>query len=160
MAGFAIRPLAPADREWVREKSITAWGAEIVVAHGEVLRPAELPGFAAEIAGKIVGLLTYAVRGDECEITTLNAWRVGLGIGATLIEAAKGAALRAGCRRLWLVTTNDNTSGLRFYQKCGFVLCALRVNAIAASRNLKPEIPLTGEAGIPIRDEIELEIWL
>jgi ribosomal protein S18 acetylase RimI-like enzyme len=139
---------------------IAEWGAETVVAHGEVLRPADLPGFAAEAAGEPVGLLTYLVRGDECEIVTLNAWRAGLGIGAALIEAVREAAVRAGCRRLWLVTTNDNTSGLRFYQKCGFILCALRPNAVAASRLLKPEIPPTGEAGIPIRDEIELEMWL
>ena len=33
-------------------------------------------------------------------------------------------------------------------------------NTIADSRRLKPEIPLLGEHGIPIRDEIELEMFL
>jgi len=83
--------------------------------------------------------------------------RPGRGVGTALIVAAEEVAQRAGCRRLWLITTNDNTHALRFYQKRGFVLAALHRNAVAASRARKPEIPLTGNDGIPIRDEIELE---
>jgi ribosomal protein S18 acetylase RimI-like enzyme len=133
------------------------WGAEIVVAHGKVYRPAELPGFVAEDAGQIVGLLTYHVEGDACEIVTLDSQREGQGIGTALIEAARSAARAAGCRRLWLITTNDNTAALRFYQKRGFVLAALHRDAVAASRAIKPEIPFIGNDGIPIRDEVELE---
>jgi ribosomal protein S18 acetylase RimI-like enzyme len=133
------------------------WGAEIVVAHGTVYRPAELPGFVAEDAGQIVGLLTYHVEGDACEIVTLDSQREGQGIGTALIEAARSAARAAGCRRLWLITTNDNTAALRFYQKRGFVLAALHRDAVAASRAIKPEIPFIGNDGIPIRDEVELE---
>jgi len=33
-------------------------------------------------------------------------------------------------------------------------------DAVAAARALKPEIPLIGDDGIPIRDEIELELTL
>ena len=33
-------------------------------------------------------------------------------------------------------------------------------NALEQSRKLKPEIPLIGNDGIPLRDEIELEIML
>jgi RimJ/RimL family protein N-acetyltransferase len=69
-------------------------------------------------------------------------------------------ALKAGCRRIWLITTNDNTAALRFYQKKGFSLVAVHRNAIERSRQLKPEIPETGNDGIPLRDEIELEIVL
>jgi ribosomal protein S18 acetylase RimI-like enzyme len=77
-----------------------------------------------------------------------------------LIEAVVGAARSAGCRRVWLITTNDNLTALAFYQKRGFVLTALHPNAIAESRKLKPEIPLVAENSIPIRDELELELWL
>jgi hypothetical protein len=74
------------------------------------------------------------------------------------IQALVVRSLEARCKRLWLITTNDNMHALRFYQKQGFALAALRPNAIAASRLLKPEIPEIGLDGIPIRDEIELEI--
>lgn len=161
MKDFLVRPLRPADAGWVARHVTEHWGAEIVVAHGTVYRPAELPGFVAEAAGQSVGLLTYHVEGGACEIVTLDSQREGRGIGTALIEAARAAARAAGCVRLWLITTNDNTAALRFYQKRGFVLAALHRDAVAASRAIKPEIPFIGNDGIPIRDEIELEWrWL
>ncbi len=158
MEPFIIRSLVPADRGWVRQRTVEAWGADIVVVHGAIYRPAELPGFTAEAGSESVGLLTYHVERDACEVVTLEAFREGLGVGTALLAAARGAAMQAGCRRLWLVTTNDNTHALRFYQKRGFVLAALRADAVRHSRALKPEIPSTGNDGIPIRDEIELEM--
>lgn len=134
------------------------WDAEIVVAHGVIYRPAALPGFLAEAAGAPVGLLTYHIAGEACEIVTLDSLRPGCGIGTALIAAAAAVARQAGCRRLWLITTNDNVHALRFYQKRGFRLAALHRDAVAVSRALKPEIPLIGMDGIPIRDEIELEM--
>ena len=81
-------------------------------------------------------------------------------MGTALIEAVKAIAIQSGCRRLFLITTNDNTPALRFYQRRGFVLAALHKGAVLKSRKIKPEIPLTGIDDIPIRDEIELEIDL
>ncbi len=51
-------------------------------------------------------------------------------------------------------------NALRFYQKRGFVLVAIHRDALDISRKLKPEIPLIGNDGIPLRDEIELEMIL
>lgn len=160
MTRFTIRPLVPSDRPWVARRVADEWGDETVVVHGVIYRPAELPGFAAEAGSEIMGLLTYHIEGQACEIVTLNAWRAGLGIGAALIEAARQAAAQEKCRRLWLATSNDNLPALRFYQKRGFALSALRRKAIAESRKIKPAIPLAGKDGIPIRDEIELELLL
>ena len=81
----------------------------------------------------------------------------GIGVGSALVSTLEDAARAAGCRRLWLITTNDNLEALRFYQRRGFVLAALHPGAIEASRRLKPVIPLVGHDGIPIRDELELE---
>ena len=39
----------------------------------------------------------------------------------------------------------------------GWVFVTVRRNAVARARAIKPEIPLTGNDGIPLRDEIELE---
>ena len=76
-------------------------------------------------------------------------------------EATAGIARKSNSRRLWLVTTNDNLDALRFYQRRGMCLVRLWVDATTeARRTLKPEIPLTGEYGIPLRDELELELIL
>ena len=56
-----------------------------------------------------------------------------------------------------MITTNDNLPALGFYQKRGFDMVSLHRNALSQSRKLKPEIPLIGLNGIPLRHEIELE---
>jgi GNAT superfamily N-acetyltransferase len=107
------------------------------------------------------GLLTYVLGVDECEVLTLHAVRPGHGAGSALLVAITPIARDAGCSRLWLVTTNDNVDALRFYQRRGFRLRALRPGAVDASRrDLKPEISTIGDHGIPLRDELELELDL
>ena len=62
-----------------------------------------------------------------------------------------------GAARIWLVTTNDNTRALRFYQQWGMDLVDLVRHGVDASRRLKPTIPATGRDGIPLRHELVLE---
>jgi ribosomal protein S18 acetylase RimI-like enzyme len=62
--------------------------------------------------------------------------------------------------RVWLITINDNTHAIRFYQKRGFSLVGLHINAIQKSREIKPQIPLYGIDNIPILHGIEFEIIL
>ncbi len=149
-----------ADRECVRDFIARRWGAEIVVAHGVVYRPHELGGFVAQRGDEIVGLVTLRAEAGACEIVTIDSTQPGVGIGTALIDAVKEFARQAGCARLWLITTNDNLDALRFYQKRGFALVAVHRNAVEESRKFKPQIPLIGNDGIPLRDEIELEMFL
>jgi GNAT superfamily N-acetyltransferase len=151
-----VRLLRAEDRALVTEY----WGQE-AVRRGESVAIDGLPGFAAFAGGERVGLLTYAVRGDECEVVTLHSLREGVGAGRALLDAARDAARGAGCRRLWLVTTNDNVRALGFYQRWGLDLCAFRRGAVDETRRtLKPEIPERNELGIPIAHELELELPL
>lgn len=160
MASVSITPLTAADRDWVRRFIVRHWGDEIIVVHETVYRPHELPGFAAIEGGEPVGLLTYHLADDGCEAVSLDSERPGRGVGTALLAAVEGAARRAGCRRLWLVTTNDNLHALRFYQRRGFLLVAVHRGAVERARRLKPTIPLVGNDGIPLRDELELELPL
>jgi len=81
----------------------------------------------------------------------------GQGAGTALLTAVEAAAAAAGCRRLWLITTNDNLDALRFYQRRGYRLAALYPGAVDEARRVKPTIPLVGNHGIPLHDELELE---
>lgn len=155
-----VRPLGPEDEEWVADFVDRRWGSPYVVAHGKLFYPHTLPGFAAELEGEPVGVITYHVDGDDWEIVTIDSVEEGQGTGSDLLYTLRQAAKKAGARRLWLITTNDNLSALRFYQKRGFALVAVYPNALERSRQLKPNIPLVGEDGIPLRDEIELEMLL
>jgi ribosomal protein S18 acetylase RimI-like enzyme len=161
---FHIRPLAGSDRPWAAGLLSERWGSPLTVTRGRVWDASALPGFIAEMEAEVdgapVGLVTYRIEGEECEIVSLDSLREGVGVGTALLEAVQEAARRAGCQRVWLITTNDNTPALRFFQKRGFRLAALYVGALAVSRQLKPEIPLRGVDSVPLRDEIELELPL
>jgi N-acetylglutamate synthase-like GNAT family acetyltransferase len=157
---FQIRPINNNDRKWVASLIKEWWAGPIIITRGKVHQTDELPGFITVHAGKRAGLITYEITGDKCEIVTMNSLVEGKGAGSALIDAVKDEAKKAGCKRLWLITSNDNTRAIRFWQKRGFRLAAVYPGAIDRLRKLKPEIPATGNDGIPIRDEIELEEML
>ena len=152
-----LRGLTDEERDWVEQVMVERWKAPTVVSRGRVHRPRELAGLVVLDGERRVGLLTYRVEGDSCEVVTLDALVERAGVGTMLLDAAAEAARSAGCRRLWVITTNDNVHALRFYQRRGFALAALHRDAVTKARRLKPEISLVGEHGIPIRDELELE---
>ena len=152
-----IRAVADDDRAAVARFLAEYWGSPLLLVHETVFRPAGLPGLIAERAATpLAGLLTYEVRGAVLEIVTLNAVQPLAGVGTALVEAAVAEAARRGCREVSLTTTNDNIGALRFYQRRGFRLTALRAGAVSRARQVKPEIPETGDHGIPLRDELDL----
>jgi hypothetical protein len=56
------------------------------------------------------------------------------------------------------MTTNDNAPAIAFYRSLGFRVTEVRAGAVEASRALKPSIPRVGVGGVPITDEIDLEL--
>ena len=125
---------------------------------GEILNALDYPAIIAEEDGHLLGVLTYIVRGTDCEVFTIHSAQPWRGAGTALVAEVERIAAKQGCTRLWLITTNDNLDALRFYQRRGFRLAAVHRGAVDYSRaHLKPEIPEVGDYGIPLRDEIELE---
>ena len=75
------------------------WGANSVVAHGTIYRPSDLPGFVAFHAGaenNWLGLITYNIHDDQCEIITLDSLIPNTGIGTALLDAVRQVAIEAG----------------------------------------------------------------
>lgn len=127
-----------------------------MVTRGRLIEPiSACPGFVAEVDGRPGGLALFVEREDGLEVVALLAER-GAGVGGALLAEVEHEAARRGTR-VWLITTNDNTRALRFYQRRGWELLAFRRDAVTEARRLKPEIPETGDDGIPIRHELELE---
>ena len=160
MPDFTTRFVEDGDREWISQLIAERWGSEIVVVHNTIYTPANLPGVLAVHRGRNVGLITYKIESNECEIVTLDSLSPSIGIGTSLVDEVKKVARDANCRRTWLITTNDNLDALRFYQRRGFSLVTVHKNAVEMAREIKPEIPILGQNGIPICDEIELEMIL
>jgi ribosomal protein S18 acetylase RimI-like enzyme len=155
-----IRPVRDEERERVVALLTERWGSPVMVSRGTRHDLRELPTLVAEQDGDIVGIVTYAPGADDAEITSLDALRPDHGVGTALLDGVIDIALAAGWRRLWLVTTNDNTHALRFYQQRGWQLVALHRNAIDDARRIKPEISARGNDDIPIKHELELELPL
>lgn len=136
------------------------WDCPPCASRGQATDTTVLPGFVAVEENEINGVITYAIRQTECEIVTLNSLVENKGIGTALIQAVQGAAKAAGCRRLWLVTTNDDIEAIRFYQLKGFDWVAFHRDAVDAAREIKASIPEKGMHGIPLRHELEFEMQL
>jgi GNAT superfamily N-acetyltransferase len=155
----AVRKPQEVERAWIRQFLDGAWGAP-VVSRGVAHDASQLPALMAVEADEIVGLATYHFAHDECEVVTLDSLREGQGVGSALLNAVGEEAGRRGCRRLWLITSNDNVNAIRFYQRRGMRLVAVHRDAIDEARRIKPAIPLVGDHGIPIHDELEFELRL
>ncbi len=155
-----IRAITQEDQAWITRKLTENWGSTLITSRGKCNDASKLAGFVALHNGTQVGLVTYRIEGQECELVTLDSWLENIGVGTMLVKAVIGEALKAGCARLWLITTNDNLRALGFYQKRGFHLVAVYPNALSKTRKNKPTIPENGLHGIPLRDEIELQILL
>lgn len=157
----SVRAKLPSDEAWVRARLTERWGAALVASVSGLHDAALLDGLVAELDGEPVGLLTYRIEGDECEAVTVDAYESGRGIGTALLRAVADLARSRGCRRAWLVTTNDNTPALRFYQRAGWDLVRLHYGAVDEwRRTVKPQIPERGLDGIPISHSLELELRL
>ena len=158
-----LRAIEPRDKPVIERLLTQSWGAvtAYAVALGGLVDASTLPGWIAEQDGQVVGLLTYRVSGTTVDIVTIDAYRQGGSIGAQLIERLAVHAPALGAKRIRVATTNDNTDALRFYQMRGFRLTGVRTDAMTkARRKYKPQIPEIGQHGIPIRDEIDLELPL
>ncbi len=159
----SVRPAGPGDgmpgrliRSWT-----TAFGAPRMVLDGRVFEVADVSVLVAVDFTGVVGTAAYAQAPDgTVEIVSVEAKRrregIGRLLGTAVVERAR--ALRAPAVRV--TATNDNLAALGLWQGLGFALTALRPGAVRDARRIKPEIPLVGETGIPIRDELELTLDL
>lgn len=150
-------PVMPANRERVNAFLMEHWFSTDMIVRGVRVDMTTAEGILALENETIVGLLMYAVCEKDLEILSLDSLMPGQGLGTALIAEAEKIARQNACDRIRLITTNDNIAAIQFYQKRGFDLVNLYRNALDVSRRMKPEIPLIGEHGIPLRHELEFE---
>ena len=87
----------------------------------------------------------------------MRAEPAGGGAGTRIMDAAEDELRRRGVGKVVVATTNDNVRALNFYQKRGYRLVRLHLDAMDRVRERKPGVPLTGRDGLPLRDMWELE---
>ncbi len=136
-----VRPLGDDDRAWARALISDTWGVPVVSITRSYDDPAALTGFVADDDGRRVGLATYrALPPDECEVVTLIAVERRRGIGRKLLEVVRDDSVVKGCKRLWLMTTDDNSDALAFYRRLGWVEVARHPSFDEVVRRAKPDL--------------------
>lgn len=150
-------PEGEEEREWLTQLWQSEWGGDNMVSRGHVFHLADMKSLVAKADSELVGAATFRFdEADGCELMSINAIRQGGGVGTKLLAALEDEARKAGCSRVWLITSNDNLNALRFYQRRGYRITAVYSGAIDEARCIKPTIPCIGDHDIEIHDEIEL----
>lgn len=152
-----IERITEKNRNLVNYFLIDNWFSTDISIRGEIIDGTKLDGFLVQEENTIIGLVTYTFFGDICEIVSLDSKKENIGIGSALLKEIEEIAKNNNCKKMRLITTNDNMRALQFYQKRGYCLTKLYQNAMDEVRKVKTDVPLIGENGIPLRDEIELE---
>ncbi|HEV7526995.1 MAG TPA: GNAT family N-acetyltransferase [Acidimicrobiia bacterium] len=153
-----VRRASTDDQVWIAEVLTAEFASTKLVSRGRVVDDGSvLDGFVVESDGRPAGCaLWHEIEGDA-ELAVIATTYRGAGAGTALLDAVVEHARANGWKRLWLITTNDNTDALRLYQRAGWDWVAWHRDAVSDARSLKPELPQRGAHDIPIRHEIELE---
>ncbi len=134
------------------------WDDDEMDCFGSSFKATELPALLARDGERTVGILSYAVQREEGALNIVSLSVLpdyqGRGAAREMIAALEDEARRLGIGRLIVATSNDNPLALYAYQRLGFRITGIQVGVIEPDR---PGEAHHGFAGIPVRDEIQLE---
>ena len=138
----------PRNNSEIENFLIKHWESSFIVSRGKKVDAAKLPRIIARDKNKkLLGLVTFQIdkNNKTCEIVSIDAVKKGQGIGTELVKRIEQEAKKAGCKKIWLITVNDNPEAVAFYVKRGYRLVKVHLNALEKSRKLKHNIPLLDE---------------
>jgi ribosomal protein S18 acetylase RimI-like enzyme len=156
-SSYRLRASELHDRERLEELALHFWGETEVECFDGVYDVLELPALVAELGSEVLGAVSYAVDGERMNLVMFNVLPdfQGRGVGKALLQAAVEKARMLGLTRLVVATSNDDLPALAFYQRARFT-----VEAVVPGRILEHHGGEEGFAGIPVRDEIRLQLLL
>jgi len=155
---LTIRPATPADQRRIAQLADHFWSEVEVECFDHSYRIDALPACVACDGEEIVGVASYAREGDTINLVMLNVLPLWQGRGAArdLIAAVAALARSEGAARIIVATTNDDLPALGLYQRLGFTITGMLAGRLVEHHSgLEP-----GFAGIPVRDEIQMELRL
>ncbi len=155
---LSLRASTPADLPAVLAMWDHFWDDDGMDCFGREYQAVDLPHLLVCDGDQIVGLLSYAVERDwdAINIIALNILPgyQGRGGAGRLLTGLESRAQELGIGRLLVATSNDNVLALYLYQRLGYRITGLKVDAIEPNGAGEH---FAGLGGIPVRDEIQLE---
>jgi GNAT superfamily N-acetyltransferase len=158
VAEFDIRPMT--DRKALTELLRLRWSDGTVSVRGKLIGVGDVEAVGAYENDRLQGIATWLVEEGTLYLATMNNITDRRGVSTALLDAKIALGREKGFPVLRALISNDNTKALRFYQRRGFRIVAVHIGIVDMMRRLKPAIPEKGVDGIPMRDEIELEMVL
>ncbi|MGL6063528.1 MAG: GNAT family N-acetyltransferase [Fusobacteriaceae bacterium] len=155
-----IIEISSINRKHVNEFIYSKWLSTDMVLRGKVFDMTTMNGFVMYDNDTIIGLVTYIIENNECEIMSLESIKENQGYGTVLVNKVVDIAIDKKCSKVKLIITNENVNAFAFYQKRGFDIVCVYYDAVKASRKLKNSIPIFGDNNIPIKHELEFEMKL
>ena len=155
---LTIRPATPEDQPCIAELADFFWGELQVECFDRSYQVDALPAYVACDEDEIVGVASYVREEETTNLVMLNVlprWQ-GRGAAGDLITAVTDMARAEGANRVIVATTNDDLPALGLYQRLGFTITEVVVGKLVEHHG---GIEL-GFAGIPVRDEIRMELCL
>jgi GNAT superfamily N-acetyltransferase len=149
------REATDADRSAALDLFEGEFGHVQVVSSGEVVALAQLAMLVAGAHGEVGGALAWCRRDDALQIVALATdpmWQRS-GVGGHLLVEAEMLAAAAQLQRVIVSMSNDNLPALYFYQRHGYRVTDVVMDAIAQ----RPADHGPGFGQIIARDEFRLE---
>ena len=147
-----VRAASEADLGWVEETARALLGDPFQAHSRRQFHVTDAEVLVAERAGEPVGF-----RRGRSTATGARCWPSAApsgasGAGSALMAAVADAAAARGCRRIRVVTTDENTGAQRFYEQLGYELAERIVGGVDECRRLyKPTIPDGHPRRAPLR---------
>lgn len=151
-----VRPMEERERVAVDDLFRRDFGRTRLIAFGEQVQLETAECIVAVMESEIAGSLAHRARDSALQVLALATdpmWQRS-GVGAYLIAEAELIARRQHLNRVIVATTNDNLPSLYFYQRHGYRITGVIVDAVPQHFQ---QDAVVGFGGIPIRDEIHLE---
>jgi len=131
---YEIQPACDALRTKIQAILSDTWGFPLLAINGKLWDSRTMPGYAAVCGTDVIGYLLYEFHNGVCEIMVLESVVQNIGIATALIEQVKQIAKEAGVDKVIVQTSNDNTHAIRFYQRRGFTIREIRIDAMEVAR--------------------------
>jgi ribosomal protein S18 acetylase RimI-like enzyme len=155
---WLVRAASATDYTRLQELAQHFWGetdVECFDRHYDVLK---LPAFVGLSDGEVAGLLSYAIEEDRMVVVMLAVAPLcqGRDLGSRLLASAVREAEQGALSRVVVATSNDDLPALALYQRAGFAITEVITGRLVEHHGRVEE----GFSGIPVRDEIRLDLLL
>jgi ribosomal protein S18 acetylase RimI-like enzyme len=148
------------DRKALDDLLRLRWSDGSMFVRGRLIYPHDVEAFGAYRENRLQGLVTWRIEDGVLYMLTISNVTDTRGVSTALLNKMLAMAREKGFAYMRALITNDNWPAFRYYQRRGFRIVAVHPGVIDMMRQMKPSIPTKGVEGIPMRDEIELEVVL